>query len=256
MSEHQGRQTRNVVPAHTSTYEDHRVFSSGNNCEKSSLDTAGKFCKNRFSFRKEEIVDGSGTVLKFFGVEVDTQSGCPFPLTWSRALELFQQRNGLFLEAFIFELREAPFKAFFFEAPPLERKRLPSKHFEFILRESYELAKVFIPDKHALAEHLIQDVNVFPNLGGDCLLVSPKQMEGTDASAYCHLAQFVRNAPEEQVKRTFAMVGASTLKRLAQSRRPVWLSTSGLGVYWLHFRLDEYPKYYTYHPYVATDRNL
>lgn len=29
----------------------------------------------------------------------------------------------------------------------------------------------------------------------------------------------------------------------------LWCSTSGLGVYWLHIRLDQYPKYYTYRPY-------
>lgn len=30
---------------------------------------------------------------------------------------------------------------------------------------------------------------------------------------------------------------------------PIWLSTSGLGVYWLHMRLDRRPKYYTYEPF-------
>jgi len=28
-----------------------------------------------------------------------------------------------------------------------------------------------------------------------------------------------------------------------------WLSTSGLGIAWLHVRLDERPKYYTHAPY-------
>ena len=31
--------------------------------------------------------------------------------------------------------------------------------------------------------------------------------------------------------------------------RPVWLSTSGMGVPWLHMRLDQVPKYYTYEPF-------
>ena len=30
---------------------------------------------------------------------------------------------------------------------------------------------------------------------------------------------------------------------------PVWLSTSGEGVAWLHFRLDSDPKYYQYRPF-------
>lgn len=30
---------------------------------------------------------------------------------------------------------------------------------------------------------------------------------------------------------------------------PIWLSTSGLGVYWLHVRLDTRPKYYNHDEY-------
>ena len=33
---------------------------------------------------------------------------------------------------------------------------------------------------------------------------------------------------------------------------PVWVSTAGAGVSWLHVRLDDRPKYYGYQPY----RNL
>jgi NADH:ubiquinone oxidoreductase subunit len=31
--------------------------------------------------------------------------------------------------------------------------------------------------------------------------------------------------------------------------QPVWLSTAGMGVAWLHVRLDDRPKYYGYSPY-------
>jgi hypothetical protein len=41
--------------------------------------------------------------------------------------------------------------------------------------------------------------------------------------------------------------GAAVAARL--SARPLWLSTSGLGVAWLHVRLDSRPKYYSYAPY-------
>jgi hypothetical protein len=33
------------------------------------------------------------------------------------------------------------------------------------------------------------------------------------------------------------------------SDTPTWLSTAGLGVIWLHLRLDSRPKYYSYRPY-------
>jgi hypothetical protein len=29
----------------------------------------------------------------------------------------------------------------------------------------------------------------------------------------------------------------------------MWVSTSGLGVYWLYIRLDSFPKYYNFQPY-------
>jgi hypothetical protein len=32
-------------------------------------------------------------------------------------------------------------------------------------------------------------------------------------------------------------------------RQPVWLSTAGAGVAWLHVRLDDRPKYYGHGPY-------
>ncbi len=37
------------------------------------------------------------------------------------------------------------------------------------------------------------------------------------------------------------------------SDKPVWLSTAGGGVPWLHVRLDNRPKYYSYRPYREED---
>ena len=31
--------------------------------------------------------------------------------------------------------------------------------------------------------------------------------------------------------------------------QPIWLSTAGMGVPWLHVRLDSRPKYYAFGPY-------
>ncbi|KAL7575598.1 hypothetical protein ACA910_020166 [Epithemia clementina (nom. ined.)] len=36
-----------------------------------------------------------------------------------------------------------------------------------------------------------------------------------------------------------------------EANQPVWLSTSGMGIAWLHMRLDQVPKYYTYTPFVT-----
>jgi hypothetical protein len=68
-----------------------------------------------------------------------------------------------------------------------------------------------------------------------------------------HLAAFLRGGQPQhvvwmwarlgkEVKAVFAADGADPL-----SKR--WVSTSGLGVSWLHLRIDSAPKYYNYVPY-------
>ena len=71
----------------------------------------------------------------------------------------------------------------------------------------------------------------------------------TDRQIYAHLGAFARGAPSQQQHGFWRMVGAETAARL--SDRPLWLSTNGLGVAWLHARLDSWPKYYSYRPYRA-----
>jgi len=68
-----------------------------------------------------------------------------------------------------------------------------------------------------------------------------------EPSAYGHLAAFVRQAPEPQWHALWQTVGAAMTRRIGS--RPVWLSTAGAGVSWLHVRLDDRPKYYGYAPY-------
>jgi hypothetical protein len=88
-------------------------------------------------------------------------------------------------------------------------------------------------------------VVTFPNLGGDAALVVPCAI--APLSAYGHIAAFVREAPEAQRHALWQAVGSALEDRL--DPRPIWLSTSGLGVSWIHVRLDSHPKYYQYGPY-------
>ena len=88
-------------------------------------------------------------------------------------------------------------------------------------------------------------VATFPNLGHDALLVVPAARSAHDH--YGHLASFVRGAPRDQRADLWRAVAAAVRGRLGA--RPVWLSTAGLGVPWLHVRLDDRPKYYRHAPY-------
>ena len=92
-----------------------------------------------------------------------------------------------------------------------------------------------------------QSIIAFENLGKDAELIVPCPM--VTESEYAHFAAFVRNAPESQMHELFVSLANSLENKIGDT--PTWVSTSGLGVYWLHIRLDTRPKYYSYQPYKA-----
>jgi hypothetical protein len=143
-------------------------------------------------------------------------------------------------------LAAAPFAAFRWETPPITTATA-DRPFEFVMLDSPSLDRP--PDGDAFAEHFSgsdpEGVTTFPNLGRDAILVVP--CPGGPHSAYGHLAAFVRQAPEPQRHAFWAAVGAALRRRLGT--KPVWLSTAGAGVAWLHVRLDDRPKYYGHAPY-------
>jgi len=145
------------------------------------------------------------------------------------------------------ELCEAAFPAYFWETPPVTVDTV-TRPFEFVLVDSPQLAGLEA-DSSGFAAHFDsadnQDVVTFSNLGNDAILVAP--CPRVRLSAYPHLAAFSRDAPWRQQDQLWCRVGHVVEKRLGE--RPLWLSTSGLGVHWLHIRVDSFPKYYTYRPY-------
>ena len=168
------------------------------------------------------------------------------PMSYASVLRRWQS-EGAFRSFFVALLREAPFSAYRWETPPVTASTR-GRPFEFVLVDAPALARP--PDRRPFAGHFAHDeaeagVVVFENLGGDATLVVPSP-RGPDA-AYGHLAAFVRGAPEGQRHALWQAVGAAVEERL--SRRPLWLSTAGGGVSWLHVRLDARPKYYVYRPY-------
>jgi len=147
-------------------------------------------------------------------------------------------------------LKKSPFETYFFETPPATQSSLDLT-FEFILANAMELKGV-TEDTDAFREHFdgcTKSVTSFPNLGGDALMVVP--CPTSPATSYSSLGAFMSTAPDDQVKAFWSRVGSEALNHWR--RRPrgekVWMSTSGLGVYWLHLRLDSRPKYYTHGPY-------
>ena len=191
--------------------------------------------------RSEQLANGR--VLR---VAIDLGSS---PVSYTEVLRLWQD-DADFRSLFIGLLADAPFAAFRWETPPITTATA-DRPFEFVLLDSPGLART--PDAGAFAEHFTGQAQggavEFPNLGKDAVMVVP--CPRGPLSAYGHLGAFVRQAPERQRHALWELVGAAMQRRL--STKPVWLSTAGAGVSWLHVRLDDRPKYYGFAPYRETE---
>ena len=190
--------------------------------------------------RSEQLSDGR--VIKF-AIEIDSS-----PVSYANVIQKWQ-RDSEFRDFFINLLRSSPFPAFRWETPPVTDASA-DQPFEFVLLDSPEIA--LCPDPAAFAEHFEVagpgGVIEFPNLGGDAILIAPvPDIPGAD---FGHLAAYLRNSREPQQHRLWESVGVAMQRRI--SSKPVWLSTAGGGVAWLHVRLDDRPKYYGYEPYRHT----
>lgn len=148
-------------------------------------------------------------------------------------------------------LANAKLDAYFWEHPPLDNNTC-ERPAEFVLIESRQLVSLVAdpaPFQHRLENMGQRDIAIFANLGGDALLLAPRPIAADDA--YVHLATFVHQAPQEQIRNLWRHTGR--LVRETLGNKPFWLSTSGLGVSWLHLRLDQYPKYYQHLAYKTVE---
>jgi len=154
------------------------------------------------------------------------------------------QKSQTFVEYYGTILRKSRFEAYFWEVKPVVKSKL-NMPFEFVLVESRSLAKLS-SDQASFRSYFNDDQVVsFANLGGDAQLIVPTPKSAIQI--YAHLANFVREAPKLQQVAFWNRVGAEYEKLIGT--RTTWLSTSGLGVYWLHVRIDSLPKYYQHAAY-------
>ena len=104
----------------------------------------------------------------------------------------------------------------------------------------------------AFSQHIYEtgDVSDFLNLGNDARLIVPHKK--SEEAIYNHLALFLKQAEESQIISLFQRIGHVAEAEIDQ-RQFVWLNTAGLGVIWLHIRLDSRPKYYKTVAYRQSD---
>ena len=162
----------------------------------------------------------------------------------------FLERSEDFAHWYSELLASSEFEAFFWELPPLTTETI-GHGAEFVVIESASLARLRsdpIPFQSHFSAQAGSDVIEFPNLGGDALLFVPAPIGSVDS--YPHLAAFLRTAPRSQIISLWRVTAQAVLENLGSA--PRWLSTAGLGVSWLHLRLDTRPKYYNFSPYKDT----
>ena len=177
------------------------------------------------------------------------------PLRFDELFELLAT-SSRFVDWYSSILRHSGYPAFFWEHPPLTTTNFANPA-EFVLLAAPALESLR-PDPTAFEEHFraaeLDDGNTtvirFNNIDGDALLIVP--CPNNQTQQYAHLAAFLRAAPVTQIREFWRLTADAVMGNLGA--KPLWLSTSGLGVAWLHARLDSWPKYYQYRPYKMTVR--
>ncbi len=161
------------------------------------------------------------------------------PISHKRFLDLLNDSDS-FREFYTEVLAKCNFEAFFWENKPVTKSNL-KESYECNLVSSDFLAGVS-PDTQTFASYFKTEEQVvsFPNLGGDAQLVAPCPRQAD--STYTHIGNFLKSAPGTQIMAFWERVAGEMHENIG--KKPRWLSTSGLGVFWLHARIDSFPKYY------------
>jgi hypothetical protein len=155
-----------------------------------------------------------------------------------RVIRIAARRSGFRRLVYGFA-QERTIQLIFLGAPTTETTSGFEQAAEFVMIDAPILDSMR-PNTEAFRSYFAgEDVATFRNLGGDAILIAPSP---DDASfAYPHLGAF------QKIRKLWHSVGQAVCGAL--SDQPTWLSTSGLGIAWLHIRLDSYPKYYQHQPY-------
>lgn len=197
---------------------------------------------HQWTYAREPLPSGRGTRYLI--------SESSNALNFLRAIELLSTDAG-FRGFMTHLLAQTTYRAFRWETPALDRMRA-TRSFEFVLMDDPGLERKADPEVFAsyFTDASGGAVAVVPNLGRTSELIVPRSIAAP--SAYPHFAAFLRGAPETQVDALWRCVADTVLRNLSDT--PLWLSTAGAGVAWLHVRVDRVPKYYTHRPYATTAR--
>jgi uncharacterized protein DUF6940 len=180
--------------------------------------------------RRYEVFDGHGRV------------------TYDAAIDLLRHSDDF--RCFLSDVvTKVGYEALRWETPPITLHSI-HRPFEFVLMNDPFLAAA--PEPHVFSSYFdtqppAVDVLAVSNLGKTAKLVVPRGIARPEV--YVHLKAFLGSAPVSQVQSLWRCVADTARKEV--SDRPLWISTAGAGVSWLHVRLEHTPKYYAYRPYAT-----
>lgn len=175
-------------------------------------------------------------------------------LTWKQFGEKLSEADTEVSESFAKLFNDLKWNGVFFECKPIKPSTAASDTVEFRIIETNAFTKA-VKNPSTYKSHFDAQCSkaaaaVFPNPDNTSMLVSPcptAELEGT------HVKVFMSSATLEQRNGLLKVVGKELLDQIGKGGdKAVWLSTSGLGVSWLHVRFDTKPKYYTTLEYKKT----
>jgi len=179
------------------------------------------------------------------------------PLTYDDFIEfLISEKSEAFLKVLTGALKDATSKlsAYLWECAPVSNDTKGTTQFEFTATKSTELSKIK-QDFSSFWEHISKNRREyacsFQNIGGDATLIVPIPI-GVSQNKYLdykNISNFTENAELNQRKYFWKKVAIELSKDLESDGKPRWLSTNGLGVHYLHIRIDKKPKYYSFENY-------
>lgn len=163
-------------------------------------------------------------------------------VSWSQFLNLTKGGDTTFVDL----LKELS-SPFYLELPPVKQSQLCEQMFEFSITYTQTLPTVEDPEPFTHYFHNKKEYNYFWNLSQDCILFIPMKQSGVNSA---HLYTFLQTCPhsEKFFQKFFSVLQENIFPLFGDI--PVWISTHGNGVPWLHIRVCNRPKYYCNRQYV------
>lgn len=181
--------------------------------------------------------------VKFYEFQLDDEI-----LSVRSVIELFG--NKKFVLEFVSIINNMiDYEAYFLECPKMNAKTL-NDGFEFIIYNAKNKFKNKKANFDYFSFYSDDYLSMCIKSHNGNIMIIPNHMKGTPCENYLNISNFLRNSLDEQIIDLFYLL-SDNIKKEINSGNTIWVSTHGLGIPWLHIRIDYFPKYYCYKKYIV-----